>query len=104
MIRIIYSFLRFFLRIPFLICTPINAQIQLRLLETLIIAIEKNDFWYNFIQNNKKLIDSALADVAVKNDIAVQALTKKIKYAYLLTGGSLGLALIELVVIFLKVM
>ena len=58
----------------------------------------------NFIQNNKKLIDSALADVAVKNDIAVQALTKKIKYAYLLTGGSLGLALIELVVIFLKVM
>ena len=58
----------------------------------------------NFIQNNKKLIDSALADMAVKNDIAVQALTKKIKYAYLLTGGSLGLALIELVVIFLKVM
>ena len=58
----------------------------------------------NFIQNNKKLIDSALADVVVKNDIAVQALTKKIKYAYLLTGGSLGLALIELVVIFLKVM
>ena len=58
----------------------------------------------NFIQNNKKLIDMALADVVEKNDIAVQALTKKIKYAYLLTGGSLGLALIELVVIFLKVM
>ena len=57
----------------------------------------------NFIQNNKKLIDMALADVVEKNDIAVQALTKKIKYAYLLAGGSLGLALIELVVIFLKV-
>ena len=57
----------------------------------------------NFIQNNKKLIDMAIADVVEKNDIAVQALTKKIKYAYLLAGGSLGLALIELVVIFLKV-
>ena len=57
----------------------------------------------NFIQNNKKLIDMALADVVEKNDIAVQALTKKIKYAYLLAGGSLGLALIELLAIFLKV-
>ena len=57
----------------------------------------------NFIQNNKKLIDMALADVVEKNDIAVQALTRKIKYAYSLAGGSLGLALIELVVIFLKV-
>ena len=57
----------------------------------------------NFIQNNKKLIDMAIADVVEKNDIAVQALTKKIKYAYLHAGGSLGLALIELVVIFLKV-
>ena len=57
----------------------------------------------NFIQNNKKLIDMALADVVEKNDVAVQALTKKIKYAYLLAGGSLGLALIELLAIFLKV-
>lgn len=57
----------------------------------------------NFIQNNKKLIDTAIADVVEKNDIAVQMLTKKIKYAYLLAGGSLGLALIELVVILLKV-
>lgn len=57
----------------------------------------------NHIQNNKKLIDMAIADVVRKNDIAVQTLTKKIKYAYLLTGGSLGLALIELIVIFLKV-
>lgn len=56
----------------------------------------------NFIQNNKKLIDTAI-DVVEKNDIAVQMLTKKIKYAYLLAGGSLGLALIELVVILLKV-
>ena len=56
----------------------------------------------NFIQNNKKLIDTAI-DVVEKNDIAVQMLTKKIKYAYLLAGGSLGLALIELIVILLKV-
>lgn len=57
----------------------------------------------NLIQNNKKLIDVAIADAVEKNDTAVQMLTKKIKYAYLLAGGTLGLALIELVIILLKV-
>lgn len=57
----------------------------------------------NLIQNNKKLIDVAIADTVEKNDTAVQMLTKKIKYAYLLAGGTLGLALIELVIILLKV-
>ena len=74
-----------------------NLQPQLSELE------KQSEETNNFIQNNKKLIDMALADVVEKNDIAVQALTKKIKYAYLLAGGSLGLALIELLAIFLKV-
>lgn len=56
-----------------------------------------------FIQNNKELVDTAIADVIEKNNAAVQTLTKKIKYAYLIAGGSLGLALIELFIIFLKV-
>lgn len=57
----------------------------------------------NLIQNNKKLIDAAIADAVEKNDTAVQMLTKKIKYAYLIAGGTLSLALIELVIILLKV-
>jgi len=53
----------------------------------------------NLIQENKKLIDNAVE----KNDTDVQMLTQKNKYAYLLAGGSLGLALIEMIVILLKV-
>lgn len=57
----------------------------------------------NLIQENKKLIDVAITNAIEKNDKDVQMLTQKIKYAYLLAGSSLGLALIELIVIFLKV-
>jgi len=64
---------------------------------------KQNEEISNIIQNNKKLIDAAIVDTVEKNDTAVQMLTKKIKYVYLLAGGSLGLALIELVVILLKV-
>lgn len=54
------------------------------------------------IQNNKKSNEDLIIEVNEKNDTAVQVLTKKIKYAYLLAGGTLGVALIELVIIFSK--
>ncbi|MGB4658961.1 MAG: hypothetical protein WBI07_07270 [Mobilitalea sp.] len=57
----------------------------------------------NIIQTNKDLADAAITSAIEMNYTAVQLLTKKIKYAYLLAGGSLGLALIELIVILLKV-
>jgi DNA repair exonuclease SbcCD ATPase subunit len=57
----------------------------------------------NLIQENKKLIDAAITNAVEKNDTDVQMLTQKIKYAYLLAGGSLGLAIIEMIVILLKV-
>ncbi|MSS44422.1 hypothetical protein FYJ27_12135 [Anaerosalibacter bizertensis] len=55
------------------------------------------------IQNNKKLIDVSIADAVEKNNTAIQMLTQKTKYAYMLAGGSLGFALIELIFILLKV-
>lgn len=57
----------------------------------------------NLILENKKLIDAAIIKAVEKNDTDVQMLTQKIKYAYLLAGGSLSLALIELIAILLKV-
>lgn len=60
---------------------------------------ETNDL----IQNNKKLIDAAIEDAVKKNGTELRILTKKIKYAYLLAGGTFTLALIELVIILLKV-
>ncbi|MGB7366462.1 MAG: hypothetical protein WA898_05955, partial [Carnobacterium jeotgali] len=64
---------------------------------------KKSEETTNLIHNNNKISEVAIADVIVKNDIAVQLLTKKIKYAYLLTGGTLGLALVELAIILFKV-
>lgn len=55
------------------------------------------------IQTIKKNTDATIASVVEKNDTAVQMLTKKIKYAYLISGGTLGIAIIELIVILLKV-
>ena len=55
------------------------------------------------IQKNKEFTDNAIASVIEKNDLTIQQLSKKIKLAYYLAGGSLGIALIELIVILTKV-
>lgn len=55
------------------------------------------------VRENKDLIDTAIESEVEKNNAAVQMLSKKIKYAYLIAGGSLGLAVIELIVILIKV-
>lgn len=64
---------------------------------------KQSDETKSIVQTNKENTDAAITSVVEKNDTAVQMLTKKIKYAYLLAGGSLGLAIIELIVILLKV-
>lgn len=64
---------------------------------------KQSDEIKSIVQMNKKNTDSAIASINEKNNIAVQMLTKKIKYAYLLAGGALGFAIIELIVILLGV-
>lgn len=64
---------------------------------------KQNEETKKLIQTNKELTNAAIASVVEKNDTAVQLLNKRIKYAYLLAGGSLGLALIELIMILSKV-
>ena len=64
---------------------------------------KQSDETKRIVQTNKENTYAAIASVVEKNDTAVQMLTKKIKYAYLLAGGALGLATIELIVILLKV-
>ena len=64
---------------------------------------KQSDETKSIVQTNKENTNAAIASVVENNDKAVQMLTKKIKYAYLLAGGTLGLAIIELIVILLKV-
>lgn len=55
----------------------------------------------NLIQQNKELADQSLAAEKEKTDAALQQLNKKIQYAYWIAGGSMVLALVELLVILL---
>lgn len=63
----------------------------------------RSDETKNFLKMTKESVDVAIASVIENNDTAVQMLTKKIKYAYLLASGTLGLAIIEMIVILFKV-
>ena len=64
---------------------------------------KKSDETKSIIEKNKENTDLAIASVVENNDMAIQMLNKKIKYAYLVAGGALGVAIIEMIVIFLKV-
>ena len=55
------------------------------------------------IQKDKESTDDAIAGIIEKNDLTVQTLDQKIKYAYWFVGGTFGIAIIELIVILLKV-
>lgn len=63
---------------------------------------QKNEI-KNEIQDNKQFIESAYAKMKEENSLNLQALANKIKYAYFIAGGALGLALVELIIILIKV-
>lgn len=55
------------------------------------------------IQKNKEEVDENIANAVHTSNAAIETLTKKIKYAYWIAGGSAGLAIIELILLFMKV-
>ena len=55
----------------------------------------------NLIQHNKEIVDQSLAAEKEKTDSVLQQLNKKIQYVYWIAGGSMALALVELLVILL---
>lgn len=55
------------------------------------------------IQKNKDEVESKIADAVQTANVAVESLNKRIKYAYLIAGGSAGLAIIELILLLMKV-
>lgn len=57
----------------------------------------------NIIQTNKNETTATIASAIEQSNMAVEILTKKFKYAYLLAGGAVGLAVVELIVVLMKV-
>ena len=53
---------------------------------------------------NNSLLSNALKEIEEKNNEAMHSISTKLQYAYIMISGSLGLALIELIIILLKVM
>jgi tetrahydromethanopterin S-methyltransferase subunit A len=55
------------------------------------------------IEKNKEEVDEKIADTVQTTNAAVESLSKRIKYAYLIAGGSAGLAIIELILLLMRV-
>lgn len=64
---------------------------------------KQSDEIKNIIQANKDDTTAAITSAIEQSNTAVEMLMKKIKYAYLLAGGAVGLAIVELIVILKKV-
>lgn len=63
---------------------------------------KRNEKLADTIQENKEEVNKNIEAVHTAN-IAIETLTKKVKYAYWIAGGSVGLAIIELILLLIKV-
>lgn len=55
------------------------------------------------IQKNKEEVNENIAESVQTANVSIESLTKKVKYAYWLAGGSAGLAIIQLILLLIKV-
>lgn len=55
------------------------------------------------IQKNKEEVNENIAEAVQAANAVIEFLTKKVKYAYWIAGGSAGLAIIELILLLMKV-
>lgn len=55
------------------------------------------------IQKNKEEVNDYIAEAVQTANVAIESLTKKVKFAYWIAGGSAGLAIIEMILLLMKV-
>lgn len=55
------------------------------------------------VQKNKDELHENIAEVVQTTNTVIESLTEKVKYAYWIAGGSAGIAIIELILLFMKV-
>ena len=64
---------------------------------------KRNEELISTIQKNKEEVNKNIAEAVQTANAAIETLTKKVKYAYWIAGGSAGLAIIELILLLMKV-
>lgn len=62
----------------------------------------KSEEFADSIKKSKEYADEKFAEAIKKTNTAVESLAKRIKYAYLIAGGSIGLAIIELILLIMR--
>ncbi|MCT6922159.1 MAG: hypothetical protein M3Z34_08805 [Staphylococcus epidermidis] len=65
---------------------------------------ERDEELTSAIQKNKEEVVGKISDLMQTTNATVESLTRKIKYAYWIAGGTAGLAIIELILLLVKVM
>ena len=69
-----------------------------------LIECEKRDVELtDTIQKNKEEVNENIVEAVQAANVAVEILTKKVKYAYWIAGGSAGLAIVEMILLLMKV-
>lgn len=56
------------------------------------------------IQKNKEEVNENIAEAEQATNVAIEILAKKVRYAYWIAGGSAGLAIVELILLLMKVL
>lgn len=56
------------------------------------------------IQKNKEEVNENIAEAAQATNVAIEILAKKVRHAYWIAGGSAGLAIVELILLLMKVL
>lgn len=64
---------------------------------------KKDEELITAIKNNKDEVDLKIAEVIQQSNNAIEALTKKVKYAYWIAGGAVGISIVELILLLMKV-
>lgn len=69
-----------------------------------LIECEKRDAeLIDTIQKNKEEVNENIVEAVQAANVAIETLTKKVKYAYWIAGGSAGFAIVELILLLMKV-
>ena len=69
-----------------------------------LIECEKRDVELTHtMQKNKEEVNENIVQAVQTTNVAIETLTKKVKYAYWIAGGSAGLAIVELILLLMRV-
>lgn len=60
---------------------------------------KRDEILLSIIQKNKIEVNKYITDITQRTNDTLLSLTKKVKYAYWLTGSAIGLAILELILL-----